>query len=302
MHPHRFGTGTVTNDPSVVVQTSPRHPPQELAREPRLPTRPSSAHPRRAPPAEAFASPGRRGSTRRGLRAPHGRTPHLPRARWRRRGWCVSSRHRACARRGLESPGTPAVRLYVARRGVGRRGRAGRARRSPGSTAQCRHAPRARGAALFRDPHNPRTAGASSRRWTARGRSTRAGVVRNRHRARSTRTGSHPSPGYSAHPARPVAHHPRPLDVAPGVAPSGEARGLSAPRRGVARVTGEAIPPEPAAPVPRSTSPGAELHPRLTPRERALGTYRHIVARAARRSSPLCVYCVCVCPTARHTL
>lgn len=204
--------------------------------------------------------------------------------------------------RGLESPETPAVWLHVARRGVGRRGRAGRARRSPGSTAQCRHAPRARGAALFRDPHNPRTAGASSRRWTARGRSTRAGVVRNRHRARSTRTGSHPSPGYSAHPARPVAHHPRPLDVAPGVAPSGEARGLSAPRRGVARVTGEAIPPEPAATVPRSTSPGAELHPRLTPRERALGTYCHIVARAARRSSPLCVYCVCVCPTARHTL
>lgn len=111
-----------------------------------------------------------------------------------------------------------------------------------------------------------------------------------------------PPRGYSAHPARPVAHHPRPLDVAPGVAPSGEARGLSAPRRGVARVTGEAIPPEPAAPVPRSTSPGAELHPRLTPRERALGTYCHIVARAARRSSPLCVYCVCVCPTARHTL
>lgn len=197
-----------------------------------------------------------------------------------------------------------AARCGVGRRGAGvhRRGRAGRARRSPGSAAQCRRAPRARGAALFRDPHNPRTAGASSRRWTARGRSTRAGVVRNRHRARSTRTGSHPSPGYSAHPARPVAHHPRPLDVAPGVAPSGEARGLSAPRRGVARVTGEAIPPEPAAPVPRSTSPGAELHPRLTPRERALGTYCHIVARAARRSSPLCVYCVCVCPTARHTL
>lgn len=158
MHPHRFGTGTVTNDPSVVVQTSPRHPPQELAREPRLPTRPSSAHPRRAPPAEAFASPGRRGSTRRGLRAPHGRTPHLPRARWRRRGWCVSSRHRACARKGSgksRNPGGVAP-CGKARRRPARSTRSSSrrlARCSPGSAAQCRHAPRAHGGALSRAPH-----------------------------------------------------------------------------------------------------------------------------------------------------
>jgi hypothetical protein len=120
-----------------------------------------------------------------------------------------------------------------------------------------------------------RTVGAASRRWTARERSTRAGVVRNRHRARSTRTGSHPSPGYSAHPARLVAHHPRPLDVAPGVAPSGEARGLSAPRRGVARGTGEAIPPEPTTPRTRPRNvlsrsgtwrhrPPGEAHPSVS--------------------------------------
>jgi len=120
---------------------------------------------------------------------------------------------------GLETPGTPAVWLYVARRGVGRRGRAGRARRSPGSTAQCRHAPRARGAALFRDPHNPRTAGASSRRWTARGRSTRAGVVRNRHRARSARTGSHPSPGLQCPPGEARSAPSAPARRRPGCRP-----------------------------------------------------------------------------------
>jgi len=112
-----------------------------------------------------------------------------------------------------------------------------------------------------------------------------------------------PPRGYSAHPARPVAHHPRPLDVAPGVAPSGEARGLSAPRRGVARVTGEAIPPEPAATVPRSTLPGAAASSQVdTPRSRPRHALSCSGTRRPAKLSPMCLLCLCVSNSKTHSI
>ena len=218
-----------------------------------------------------------------------------------------------------------AARCGVGRRGAGvhRRGRAGRARRSPGSAAQCRHAPRARGAALSRVPHNPRagprcqelcTGSVQSHPPHARrvrlpgagqhGGAPRAqgssGTVIARVALAPDRT---PPRGYSAHPARPVAHHPRPLDVAPGVAPSGEARGLSAPRRGVARVTGEAIPPEPAATVPRSTLPGAAASSQVdTPRSRPRHALSCSGTRRPAKLSPMCLLCLCVSNSKTHSI
>lgn len=112
-----------------------------------------------------------------------------------------------------------------------------------------------------------------------------------------------PPRGYSAHPARPVAHHPRPLDVAPGVAPSGEARGLSAPRRGVARVTGEAIPPEPAATVPRSTLPGAAASSQAyASGARPWNVLPHSGTRRPAKLSPLCLLCLRVSNSKTHSL
>lgn len=198
-----------------------------------------------------------------------------------------------------------AARCGVGRRGAGvhRRGRAGRARRSPGGTAQCRHAPRARGAALFRDPHNPRTAGASSRRWTARERSTRAGVVRNRHRARSARTGSHPSPGLQCPPgeARSAPSAParrrsgrRPLrrSARPQRAPSRRRKGHR--RSDPSRARSD----RPALDAARRRAPSQVDTPRSRPRHAlsCSGT------RRPAKLSPLCLLCLRVSNSKTHSL
>ena len=198
-----------------------------------------------------------------------------------------------------------AARCGVGRRGAGvhRRGRAGRARRSPGALPNAA-APHARvEPRSFAIPtthaRRVRLPGAGQHGGAPRAQGS-SGTVIARVALAPDRT---PPRGYSAHPARPVAHHPRPLDVAPGVAPSGEARGLSAPRRGVARVTGEAIPPEPAAPVRRSTSPGAAASSQVdTPRSRPRHALSCSGTRRPAKLSPMCLLCLCVSNSKTHSI